>query len=70
MNDTELLDKILEAFECRINPELVVGPSTVSKDEMTYFITWIKAERTEEALNEKIRREVKKQIKRVKNNDI
>jgi hypothetical protein len=67
MNDTELLDdllKILENHAGRIDFDTIaVGRNNgLTKKEVDELVTWVKKERTEEQLNEKIRQEVKKQL--------
>lgn len=66
MNDTEILDDLVEMLKDRINPELPIRRFPLEEKDLTLLVKFINTERAEEGLNEKIRREVKKQLKQQK----
>lgn len=55
MNDTELLDLIIDRLENNKGP---------SQKDIDPFVEYIKRERAEEVLNEKIKKEVARQLKK------
>jgi len=65
MNDTELLDRIVEIFERPHRDfDVAVGKdSGLTKKELTELTEWINKERAEEELNRKIKKEVARQLK-------
>lgn len=61
MNDTEILDRIIEILK----PENTWRSDIPAKGR-DQLVQWIEAQRAEEKLNEKIRKEVAAQIKKAK----